>query len=78
MTADLSDVPGAEHAWLRRLLLAPAIPIKPPLTLSAVNDARRRIALHCEHGLLSATKARASQRMLDAVEAEIREDEGND
>ena len=78
MATDLSDIPGADHGWLRRLLLAPAIPDRPPLTLQAVRDVRRRLALHAEHGVLPAATARSWQSRLDVIEAELRETERGD
>ena len=66
------DIPGAEHEWLRKILLTPLMLDCPPLTVGAVADVRRRAVIQIEHGVLRVRRGRAVLRRLDKIEAEIR------
>jgi hypothetical protein len=72
---DPLSVPGTEHPWLRRALIAPVSSDHLPLTVEAVKDVRRVVVLQIEHGVVSVRRGRALLRRLDVQEAWIREHE---
>ena len=66
-----SDLPGAEHPWLRRALRARVSVDPPPLTLDGVDTLRRIVVLQLEHGVLRVREGRAMLRELARHEEEL-------
>ena len=72
---DPLTVPGADHTWLRNALTSPVSLDRPPLTVQAVQEVRRRIVIQLEHGVISVRSGRSLLRRLDRQEAWIRASE---